>query len=94
MIQTERKWRYAFGGVFNKNMKELSRIASDLVHLEKTKRHITLASNSNGRANETTRKEHIKKAKEYAQKILKDLPDSEKPNHILFRVTQVADDMN
>lgn len=93
MIQTERKWRFALGGIFSQNMKELSRIAGDLVHLEKAKKHIALASNANGRSDGAMKKEHIQKAKKYAEDWLKhNLPESERRSHFLFSVTQIADD--
>lgn len=94
MIQEERRWRYAFGGIFSgENMRELSHIARDLVHLEQMKKHISLAENANKRSDGNMKKEHIKRAKEYAENWLKhNLPEPERESHFLFNITQIPDD--
>ncbi|MBP6921159.1 hypothetical protein KBB89_01255 [Candidatus Gracilibacteria bacterium] len=74
-INRSRSKRYAFGGIFSKNMKELGEIAKDLADSRKVKKNIQLAASAEGRSNSVKREKYIKEAKKEAQAILDKITD-------------------
>lgn len=69
-INRSRSRRYALGGIFSKNMKELWEIARDLADSTRVKKNLQLAMSADGRSNFAMRQKRIQEAKKEVQAIL------------------------
>lgn len=87
-----RSRRYALGGIFSKNMKELWEIARDVADSSRVKKNIQLASNAEGRVNSAKKTKYIQEAKKEAQAILDKITDKNlKAHHPLSFILNLPD---
>jgi hypothetical protein len=74
-MNRNRSRRYALGGLFSRNMKELGEIAKDLADSARIKKNLQLAVNADGRSNFTSSAKKIQEAKKEVQAILDKITD-------------------
>jgi hypothetical protein len=91
-INRSRSRRYALGGIFSKNMKELWEIAKDLADSAKVKKNIQIAVEAEKASNSAKKEKYIKEAKKEAQAILnKIINKNNRANHHLRFILNLPD---